>query len=243
MSLYRDEAVVLRTQRLGEADHIVTLLGRRHGRLRGVAKGVRRTKSRFGARLEPGTYVDVMLYEGRTLDVVTQVESVAPYGSRLVGDYAAYTALSAVLEAADRIAGVEQEPTPRLFLLTIGALRTLGAAEHDPALVLDAFLLRAMTVAGWEPALRRCAQCGVGGPHAAFSPQVGGAVCISCRPPAAASPGAAVFDHLEALVTGDWATADSAPPGVRRTGSGLVSAHLQWHLEQRLKALALVEGR
>jgi DNA repair protein RecO (recombination protein O) len=243
VSLYRDEAVVLRTQRLGEADHIVTMLGRRRGRIRAVAKGVRRTKSRFGARLEPGTYVDVMLYEGRSLDVVTQVETVAPYGSRLVGDYPAYTSMSAVLEATERISGVESEPTPRLFLLTIGALRTLVGAEHDPALVLDAFLLRAMTVAGWAPALQRCARCGVLGPHPAFSPQAGGAVCARCRPAAAATPGESVIGHLEALLTGDWTTADSASPGVRRTASGLVSAHLQWHLEQQLKALALVEGR
>ena len=75
MSLYRDEAIVLRTQKLGEADRIITLLTREHGRIRGVAKGVRRTKSKFGARLEPGSHVDIQLYTGRTFDTVTQVES------------------------------------------------------------------------------------------------------------------------------------------------------------------------
>ena len=70
MPLYRDEAIVLRTHKLGEADRIITLLTRRTGRVRAVAKGVRRTKSKFGARLEPGTHVDLQLYEGRSLGSV-----------------------------------------------------------------------------------------------------------------------------------------------------------------------------
>ena len=75
MPLYRDEAIVLRTQKLGEADRIVTLLTRGLGKVRVVGKGVRRTKSRFGARLEPGMHVDVQCYEGRSLDTVTQVQA------------------------------------------------------------------------------------------------------------------------------------------------------------------------
>ena len=77
MPVYRDEAIVLRVQKLGEADRIVTLLTRGHGRVRGVARGVRKTSSRIGARLEPFGHVDVQLYEGRSLDTVTQVESIA----------------------------------------------------------------------------------------------------------------------------------------------------------------------
>src|SRR3712207_7379727 len=68
-ALYRDEGIVLRTQKLGEADRIVTVLTRRHGKVRAVAKGVRRTKSKFGARLEPFSHVDLQLYTGRTLDI------------------------------------------------------------------------------------------------------------------------------------------------------------------------------
>ena len=79
MPLYRDEAVVLRTHTLGEADRIITLLTKEHGRIRAVAKGIRRTKSRFGARLEPFMVVDVQCYEGRNLDTVTQAESLATH--------------------------------------------------------------------------------------------------------------------------------------------------------------------
>src|SRR4051812_49560097 len=96
MPLYRDEAVVLRTQKLGEADRIVTLLTRRHGRVRAVAKGVRRTTSKFGARLEPFSHVDCQLYAGRELDIVTQAVSVEPYGGRIVGDYRPYTPRTAI---------------------------------------------------------------------------------------------------------------------------------------------------
>ena len=89
MSLYRDEAVVLRVQKLGEADRIVTLLTRRTGRVRAVGKGVRRTTSRFGARLEPFSHVDLQLYTGRSLDIVTQAETIGAYGKDIVGDYGA----------------------------------------------------------------------------------------------------------------------------------------------------------
>src|SRR3712207_5319759 len=186
-SLYRDEGVVLRTQKLGEADRIVTVLTRRHGKVRAVAKGVRRTKSKFGARLEPFSHVDLQLYTGRSLDIVSQAESIRSYGSAICTDYPAYTAGTAVLETAERLTAEEREPSLRLFLLVVGALRALAGAEHEATLVLDAFLLRAMSVAGYEPALTECARCAAPGPHRAFSVPAGGVVCLRCRPAGAAS--------------------------------------------------------
>ena len=99
MSIYRDDGIVLRTHKLGEADRIVTVLGRKTGRIRAVGKGVRRTKSRFGARLEPFTHVDLLLYTGRSLDVITQAETLRPYGEQLAGDYPRYTTGTAMLKA------------------------------------------------------------------------------------------------------------------------------------------------
>ena len=160
MQPYRDDGVVLRTQKLGEADRIVTVLGRTTGRIRAVAKGVRRTKSRFGARLEPFTHVDLMLHPGRSLDVITQAEVIRPYGEPLTGDYPRYTAGVAMLETAERFTPVEKEPALRQLLLLIGGLRSLGEREHDPRLVLDAFMLRSLAVAGYAPALHECARCG-----------------------------------------------------------------------------------
>jgi recombinational DNA repair protein (RecF pathway) len=131
---YRDDGVVLRTHKLGEADRIITLLTRHHGRVRAVAKGVRRTKSRWGARLEPFTHVDVMVHAGRTLDTITQAEVIRAYGTRLVTNYPKYTAGSAMLETAERFTPVEKEPAIRQFLLLVGGLRALGdAVEPDLA--------------------------------------------------------------------------------------------------------------
>ena len=132
MQGYRDDGVVLRTQKLGEADRIITLLTRHNGRVRAVAKGVRRTKSRFGARLEPFTHVDVMVYPGRSLDMITQAEVIRAYGTPLVSDYPKYTAGTAMLETAERFTPVEKEPAIRQFLLLIGGLRALGDAV-DPS--------------------------------------------------------------------------------------------------------------
>ncbi|MGH3938607.1 MAG: DNA repair protein RecO [Pseudonocardiaceae bacterium] len=243
MSLYRDTGVVLRVQKLGEADRIVTLLTRRHGRVRAVAKGVRRTSSRFGARLEPFGHVDVQFYAARTLDIVTQAQTVDGFGSRLVGDYGRYTVGCAVLETAERLAGAEGEPALRLYLLVVGALRALAEGQRDALLVLDAFLLRAMAAAGWAPALSDCARCGAEGPHRAFSVPAGGVVCPGCRPSGAATPSPPTLDLLHALANGNWPAAENAPPQVRRTASGLVAAHLQWHLERQLRSLPLVERR
>ncbi|NJC71080.1 DNA repair protein RecO [Planosporangium thailandense] len=239
--LTRDEAVVLRVQKLGESDRIVTLLTRRHGRIRAVAKGVRRTSSRFGARLEPFGHIDVQWIEGRSLHVISQVEGLDLYGKRLVGDYSRYTVASAIAETAERLTPVEHDPSLRLYLLTIGALRTLADGSHPTSLVLDAYLLRAAAIAGWAPALRECAVCGTKGEHRAFSVPAGGCVCPDCRPPGAARPAPATLALMTALTEGDWEVADASDPGPRKEASGLVAAHLQWHLERGLRSLPLVE--
>jgi DNA repair protein RecO (recombination protein O) len=246
--LYRDDAVVLRVQKLGESDRIITLLTRRHGRLRAVARGVRRTTSRFGARLEPFGHIDLQLAGspegvGSSLHSVSQVEAVALYGKQILADYPRYTAASAIAETAERLSPIEREPALRLFQLTLGALKALAAHEHSSSLVLDAYLLRGMSFAGWAPALAECAVCGEAGPHGAFSVPAGGSVCPDCRPPGAAHPAPATLGLMLALNSGDWPVADAAEPPVRRECSGLVAAHLQWHMERALRSLPLVDRR
>lgn len=241
VSLYRDEAVVLRTQKLGEADRIVTLLTREHGTVRAVAKGVRKTTSRFGARLEPFMLVDLQLHTGRSLDIVTQAETIGVYGAAIAGDYARYTAGSAMLETAERLTEVESEPAVQQFILLAGALRSLARGEHEPGLVLDAYLLRSLSVAGWAPSFVDCAKCGAPGPHRAFAVGVGGSACPQCRPPGSAAPHPDTFRLLAALLSGDWTIADASEVRRRREASGLVAAYLQWHLERRVRSLRLVE--
>ena len=244
MQPYRDDGIVLRTQQLGEADRIITILGRTTGRIRAVAKGVRRTKSRFGARLEPFTHVDLMLHPGRSLDIVTQAEVIRPYGEPLAGDYPRYTAGVAMLETAERFTPVEKEPALRQLLLLIGGLRALGEAEHDHRLVLDAFLLRSLAIAGYAPALEECARCGAPARERrlpAFAIAAGGMVCASCRPPGAAAPAAGTVALMLALLHGDWDSADRGERRHRVECSGLVAAYLQWHLEHSIRSLRHVE--
>ncbi|WP_037576562.1 DNA repair protein RecO [Phaeacidiphilus oryzae] len=249
MSLYRDDGVVLRTQKLGEADRIITLLTRQHGRVRAVARGVRRTSSKFGARLEPFSHVDVQFFArgseltGRSLPLCTQVETVAPYGGRIVTDYPAYTAGTAMLETAERFTENEGEPAVQQYLLLVGALRTLAARAHDAHLVLDAFLLRSLAVNGYAPSFDTCAKCGLPGPNRFFSVQTGGVLCGDCRVPGCAVPSPETLELLGALLSGDWETADACEPRHCREGSGLVAAYLQWHLERSLRSLRYVESQ
>ncbi|MBT0565378.1 DNA repair protein RecO [Williamsia sp. CHRR-6] len=241
MRVYRDQAVVLRQHKLGEADRIITLLTREHGLVRAVAKGVRRTRSKFGARVEPFAHVDVLLYPGRNLDVITAADSIDSFASAIVADYGRYTSACAILETAERLAGEERAPADRLHRLTVGGLRAIAAAQRPRELILDAFLLRAMDFAGWMPALDSCARCGVPGPHRAFHVAAGGAVCLHCRPPGSATPSPGVLDLMDALYRGQWEHTADAAPGLRRQASGLTAAHLQWHLERQLRTLPLIE--
>ncbi|NYH90961.1 DNA repair protein RecO (recombination protein O) [Actinopolymorpha rutila] len=241
MPLYVDEAVVLRTHKLGEADRIITLLTRHHGRVRAVAKGVRRTTSRFGARLEPCSYVELQLAVGRSLDVITQAEIRRPYAEAMYADYGRYTTAAAMLETAERLTVEEREPATQHFLLLVAALRSLAEGAHDPSLILDSYLLRSLAVAGYAPSFDACARCGTGGPHRAFAVAAGGMICADCRPAGVAMPAPETVGLLAALLTGEWEVADTSMDRHRREATGLVSAYLQWHLERGLRSLPHVE--
>jgi DNA repair protein RecO (recombination protein O) len=203
---------------------------------------VRRTKSRFGARLEPFTHVDLMLHVGRSLDVITQAEVIRGYGAPLTADYPRYTAGVAMLETAEKFTPVEKEPSLRQLLLLIGGLRSLGEGEHDSRLVLDAFLLRSLAVAGYAPALTECARCGAPGEELrAFAVPVGGMVCADCRPAGASVPDPRSVALMLALLQGDWPEADGSERRHQVECSGLVAAYLQWHLEHSIRSLRHVE--
>jgi DNA repair protein RecO (recombination protein O) len=240
MPTYRDEAVVLRTHKLGEADRIVTLLTRQHGRVRAVAKGVRRTSSKFGARLEPFMVVDAQFYIGRSLDIVQQADSLGSYGAAIAADYERYTAASAMVEAADRLN--EAESSPQQFFLLVGALRALSQGEHAPRAVMDSYLLRARSLSGWEPSLGDCARCGAPGPHGAFVAQLGGTVCPSCAPAGSPRIAAGTLSLLGALLRGEWESVDAAPERELAAASGLIAAYAPFHLERAIRSFHQVGG-
>lgn len=244
---YRDQAVVLRTHKLGEADRIITLLSRGHGKVRAVARGVRRTSSKFGGRLEPFSHVDIQFVIGRSLDVVAQVESIDPFGDPLAADYEAFTAGQAILETADRLVLEGGEPAVQQYRLLVGALRVLGAGTTDGrrpvTMVLDSYLLRSLAVAGYAPSLGACARCGTVGEQDWFSPASGGVVCAACRPPGTAAIDRDTLAYLRALVSGDWPATRGIDAATQRRGSGFVATFAQWHLDRGLRSLPLVERR
>ena len=241
MPLYRDEAIVLRTHKLGEADRIITLLTRQHGRVRAVAKGVRKTTSRWGSRLEPFTHVDLQLAEGRNLDVITQADTLDAFPSRLGDHYDRYTAGTVMLETAERLVSEEKQPSLQQFLLLVGGLRAMTGGERAPAQVLDSYLLRSLSVAGYAPSFDHCVQCGVEGPHRFFNPSAGGVMCAADKLPGSATPATETVQLLGALLVGDWPVVHAADPRHLREASNLVTAYLSWHLERGLRSMAYVE--
>jgi len=235
----------LRTHKLGEADRIITLLTRERGVVRAVAKGVRKTSSRFGGRLEPFMHVDLQLAEGRSLDIITQVETLNPFARDLGSDYPAYTAGTAMLETAERLVSEDGEPAVQQVQLLVGALKALVGGRSTPSLILDSYQLRALAVAGFAPSFDACARCGAvpdsGGSHRSFHAPSGGILCPDCRVSGSAAPSPVTVALLAALLVGDWEAVEAADDRSRREASGVVGAYLSWHLERGLRSLSHVD--
>ena len=239
MPTYRDHAVVLRTHQLGEADRIVTLLTRDHGKVRAVAKGVRRASSKFGSRVEPFNHIDVQLAVGKgALDVVAQVESLHP--SRLAEDYHAFTAAEVLVETADRLVAEEHSPALQQYRLLLGALLALQRGRPEASLIVNSYLVRALAIAGYAVSTKECAGCGSYDVRW-FSPQGGGGMCPNCRTSGSVPLGPAEREHMGALLAGDWPVAVAAEPAVAKRVDGMVAAYATWHLDRALRSLPYFE--
>lgn len=241
MSLYKDEAVVLRTMRLGEADRIVTLVGRNNGKIRAVVKGVRRTKSRYGGRLEPFSYVSLVIWKGKSdLHTITQAEVLDPFRA-VKEDLDRLNLGSVMLEACDRVAQ-ESEDSTRVLNLLVESLRRLSA-DGSP-MVLAAFLLQLCGIAGFAPSMDRCAECSR--PASWFSPGQGGAVCPGCRSFDSEEVGTSVLELMSDLALPLSATPrlPGWPPSVEEmaTAGRLARFYTEYHLERRLKSASAVEA-
>ena len=227
---------MLRTWRLGESDRIVNLMTERHGKVRAVVKGVRKTKSRFGARLEPMVHVSLLFYEGRELDIVTQAEVVELFRP-VREDLGRLAKAASLLEAVDQLCQ-ERHANPRLFVMLLGGLRALSA--HDAPLLVPAFFLKLLSTEGFHPLLDECASCGGRYGLSSFDLAQGGVLCGSCSvglgdsvrlsPPA--------LDLIRRVLGGDLGGALSAPAGpdvaeVER----LATRAMEHHLERRLRSL------
>ena len=241
MSLYRDRGIVLRTHKLGESDRIITLLTRDHGIVRAVGKGVRKTSSRFGARLEPCMHIDVQFAEGRSLDIVSQVETIDAFARDLGADYGRYTAATAMLETAERVVGEDGGSASPQYQLLRGALTALTQQRYTAGLILDSYQLRSLAIAGYAPSFGVCAGCGADGPHRYFHVAHGGVLCEACTVPGASVPSPFTIALLGALIAGDWLRVQTSDARARREASSAVSAYLSWHLERGLRSLPLVD--
>jgi DNA repair protein RecO (recombination protein O) len=237
MGLYRDEGIVLRTHKLGEADRIVSVLTRHHGKVRAVAKGVRKTKSRFGARLEPPTHLALQLYEGRSeLHIIDQAETLDHFRA-IREDLDRLTRAVSMLEAADQL-GLEGEPNPALYQMLLGALRAL--AGHSGPLVLPGFFLKVLALEGFRPVVDRCVECGAEEDLVAFDLESGGTRCTLHRVGAAVS--AEALRLLNDILGGRLGEALNEPPSAATTEvDHLATRALEHHLERRLRSVAILD--
>jgi DNA repair protein RecO (recombination protein O) len=237
VSLYRDHAVVLRTWKLGEADRIVSFHTHQHGKVRAVAKGVRRTRSKFGARLEPFSHVAVQLYRGRgDLDTITQVETVDRF-TALREDADRFARAEAMMEAVDQVAQ-DREPDPDLHVMLVRALRTLN--EQDSPMVVAAFFLKLLAHEGLSPRLDGCVACNREGPFEAFDPIEGGVLCRTCRRGRPISDEAVVV--LRQILGGGLAgVLASGSTDVADEVQQLATLLLETHLERRLKVMTVMD--
>ncbi len=186
-------------------------------------------------------HVDVQIAAGHSLDVIAQVETLSPFAKPIGADYARYTAGTAMLETAERLVAEEGEPAVQHYLLLLGGLRALAEGAHEPTLVLDSFLLRALAISGYAPSFDVCARCGAEGRTGTSAPARGGMLCNDCRLPGSARPPVEVVRLLGALLAGDWVTVEAVELRFRKPASGIVAAYLQWHLERNLRSLPYVE--
>jgi DNA repair protein RecO (recombination protein O) len=245
--LYRERGVVLRTIKLGEADRIVTFLTEGRGTVRAVAKGIRKSKSRFGARLEPTSHVALQLYEGRNLDVVTQVETIAAHRP-LREDYEAFTQAVAMLEVTDAVAQERQANIP-LYRMLVGALGTL--AEAPVPAVAVAFFWKLLSLEGFHPVLESCAGCdepvpgpgywGVPRGGATFDLMEGGVLCPACAGPGAPIVGPGALAVVGRILGGGLRGVLAEPPGpALAEAESLALRALEHHLERRLRSGAIL---
>ncbi|MCI0543366.1 MAG: DNA repair protein RecO [Actinobacteria bacterium] len=234
----RDQGIVLRSYPFGDADRVVVILSPNHGKLRTVAKGIRKTKSRFGGRLEPFTHVDLVLYEGRNLDTITQVVVLEPF-PRLRSDLDAVIAAGTMVEAADAVAQ-ENEASLRLFLLLQRGLRALetGLRGHD---LMTSFLLKLADVVGVAPALISCAGCGRVDELAMFSFGGGGVICGRCDIEGAVRLRPGVTGHLHALARADLAALPATDASLSGEAMGVARRFVEYHLDRKLASLAVLE--
>lgn len=232
--LYKDEGLVLKTMRLGEADRIVTLLLRDSGKVRAVVKGVRKTKSRWGARLEPFTHLEVMLYRGRgELDTVTSAHIITSFDVLRL-DYQRLTDAAALVELVEKLTH-DRENAPSTYGLLLAGLRAL--AEGKGSDIVAAFFVKVLSVSGYHPQLNGCAGCGSDQNVGGFSAELGGVVCEDCYNEDASAMRLSSHDValLRRLLANEFAELQPGTATVDLTN--VLRRYAEFHIERPLRSL------
>jgi len=238
MTLYRDKGVVLRSYKLGESDRIVVLMTEQHGKVRAVAKGIRKTKSKIGARLEPMSHVEVQLYKGRELDTVSQVELIDS-SATLHNNLVKLTQGISMLEAVDQIAE-DREPSPHLYSMLHGALNAL--MEQESPVMLAAFYWKLLAAEGVSPQVQACVGCASIDGLVAFDIFHGGVQCRTCRTGISISQPA--IDLLQQVLGGQLNVALAQPESPASFEiSQLATQAMEHHIERRLRSVAMFSPR
>lgn len=241
MPLRETEAIVLRTYRLGEADKIASLLTRGFGRLRAVAAGSLRPKSRYGSTLEPLSYIRLWVFERENRDLLrmNSAELLESFFD-MQKDYRIQVAAQYVAEASDRVLP-EREVNERVFRLLLAVLRGVKHSGEvtRPLLYFNYWMTR---LAGFMPDLERCSSCGraLGGDPGYYGPGSEGLVCTACRTGGAmqsvSSEARALAETVRQFPLEKWLAAQKAPPGCREARlffEELIESHLERKLVTR----------
>jgi DNA repair protein RecO (recombination protein O) len=239
MGPLRTDAIVLRSIRYGEADRILHLYTPAHGRVSAIAKGVRRARSRFGARLEPFFQIRSVLHQGRSeLLTVTSVDTIAAH--RQLREHA--ETLDAAARACDAVSRLFEtsEPHPEVYTLLANALALLDAdASSARAETGLAFRLKLLLAAGIVPNLGACAACGERQHLRGFSPAAGGVVCNACE-----ATGFELDEDAYRFLTGalgaPLAQAPTATPRALRQAERAITETAEFHANVRLRPLLRV---
>lgn len=238
MSVYRDSAVVLRNYKLGESDRIIVMMTQEHGKVRAVAKGIRKTKSRFGSRLEPLSHIDVQMYRGRNLDIVNQVDLITT-SFRLHNDLDRLMQGISMLEAVDQIS-VDREPASYLYRMLVGALGVLSL--HASPIVLAAFYWKLLAAEGVSPELNMCVGCNCVTDLVAFDMLEGGVQCRTCR--TGVNITSQALDLMGRILGGQLndALAQEATAATVEV-THLATQAMEHHIERRLRSVSVLEQR
>ena len=233
--IYKDEGVVLKAIKLGEADRIITLFTRHNGKVDAVAKGIRKTKSRFGGRLEPFTRVNLMLYRGRSLDTITSADILESFKA-VRDDYRSLTAAAALAELVDKVTP-DRERALQVYALLVSGLQALAAG--GPATVVPAFYVKLLSISGYHPQLGVCGGCGSTNDLRGFSAALGGVVCESClnEEEDAVNLSNESLDSLKRLLASDLGQPGNPDETTQLTR--MLRRYAEYHLERPLRSLEI----